>query len=107
MPPFFFNESYVSLALPYCFLWLAACMASWLAMALNVCPLCLQCKVHIRKARQEGRIKLQNIYSQTKTDGNIKREKEQQLQQMTDAAVKKAGELMQEKIKILEATGRE
>lgn len=66
--------------------------------------LLLQCKVQIRRVRQEARSKLHSLWEHTKGgEENMKREKEQQLQKLTDDAIKRASSLLNDKLKQLAA----
>ncbi|XP_022590138.2 uncharacterized protein LOC34623222 [Cyclospora cayetanensis] len=63
------------------------------------------CKVQVRRVRQDFRSKLHSVCSQTKgADESLKREKEQQLQHMTDDAVRRANQLLNDKLKQLAAS---
>ncbi|CDJ67637.1 ribosome recycling factor domain-containing protein, putative [Eimeria necatrix] len=63
-----------------------------------------ECKVHIRRVRQEARGKLRALYKDSSSSEGSKRDEEQQLQQITDAATKQATQLLSEKLKQLAAT---
>lgn len=59
-----------------------------------------ECKMQIRRVRQESRTKLHSLLERPpRLEDSVKREKEEELQKLTDEAIKQASNLLNGKLK--------
>ncbi|CDJ49270.1 ribosome recycling factor domain-containing protein, putative [Eimeria brunetti] len=72
--------------------------ASFIAQAKAVTE---QCRVQIRRVRQDTRAKHRSLFKDSRTSEDTKRNEEQQLQKITDDAVKQAAQFLADKLKQL------
>lgn len=63
--------------------------------------LLLQCKVQIRRVRQDARAKHRSLFKDSRASEVTRKNEEQRLQQITDDAIKQATQFLADKVRQL------